>query len=55
MIRLAQALDAAEHRHRRRGGRDPAAGGLGGRDRSPGPNGARALPLSIITPYLEQE
>ena len=37
---LAEADDAAEHRHRRRGGRGPAARGLGGGDRQPERAGA---------------
>ena len=41
---LAEALDAAEHRHRRRGRRGAAARRLRGRDREPRPAGALALP-----------
>ena len=40
---LAQAADAAEHRHRRRRRRDAAAGRLGGGDRRPGARGAVAV------------
>ena len=40
---LAEALDPAEHRHRRRGGRGAAARRLGGRDREP--DAARAVPV----------
>ena len=40
---LPEALDAAEHRHRRRGRSDPAARRLGGRDREP--DAARARPV----------
>src|SRR5215468_2786053 len=45
---LAEALDAAEHRHRRRGGRCAALGRLGRRDREPDIAGALAVPDRLL-------